>query len=969
MNPHLGWIVRFCGLGLACLLNLNPTWAFDARPPITPADYAKWETLSSQAVSPDGKWLAYGITKGDGTRELRLRALDAGDAKVEVIPFGEIPSFSSDSLYVATTVGSADDEPQGRGGPTPGARPAASRARKLTLIHLPTRKSLTIDNVARFAFARDGAYLAMHRPAPTRTEAPAAPASPSGDDKPAPGSDLLVRDLAKGVDLPFGNVASFAWQDQDGSHLLAMVLHPDGNTGRSVQLYDPATGTLRVLDSGAEPYSGLTWRKDADDLAVLRNKSVPDREGATQVILSWRHVADPKTALIALDPTTVPKFPADTRIVASRIPAWASTGETLFVGTKTWPKKAVASKPAAKASGPGTAEKAEGKAEGKTEVAEVEVWHWKDVKIIPEQKLQAERERRKSTLAAWWPGDGAFVTLGHDWAEEVTPLKGGKHAVGVDETPHDPSRMFGRPYVDVFVIDTKTGERKPVAMKLAHLVGASPEGKYILGFRDDHYFAHEVATGKVIDLTRAIQTSFANKQDDHPTPERAPYALGGWTKGDASVLLHDRYDVWEVTLDGVRASRLTRGFEEEAEHRLVKLDGSAGGFAGRMGGSLADPGEGIDPAKPMYCVVSGEWTKKQGIAVLNRAGENVRVDRPIWLDKSVGRLLKAKSADVLAYMVQGFDDSPDLFVAGPDLKEGRQVTETNPFQKDHAWGRAELVEFSNSQGERLQGSLYYPAGYEPGKTYPMVVYIYEKLSRGLHTYAIPSERSPYNPAVFTSKGYFFFSPDIVFRPRDPGISAVDAVEAGVKRVLESGKVDRKRIGVMGHSWGGYETTYLSTRSDLFAAAVAGAPLTDLVSMYGSVYWNNGMPETGHYETGQERMQVPLWEDLEAYRRNSPITFVPEMKTPLLMAFGDKDGAVDWHQGLEMYNLARRAGKPFVLLVYPGENHSLARKPNQIDYHKRIFEWFDHHLKGEPAPAWITRGVEHLEAEKSRSAEK
>jgi dipeptidyl aminopeptidase/acylaminoacyl peptidase len=275
------------------------------------------------------------------------------------------------------------------------------------------------------------------------------------------------------------------------------------------------------------------------------------------------------------------------------------------------------------------------------------------------------------------------------------------------------------------------------------------------------------------------------------------------------------------------------------------------------------------------------------------------------------------------------------------------------------------VEYANSKGERLQGILYYPASFVPGKTYPMVVYMYEKLSRNLHVYSVPTNRSPYNAAVFTARGYFFLNPDISFRARDPGLSALDAVESAVKRVIAKGHVDPKRVGVMGHSWGGYESTFLATRSDLFAAAVAGAPLTDLLSMYGSVYWNSGQPETGHYETGQERMQVPFWEDSDAYFRNSPVLSIPRMKTPLLVAFGDKDGAVDWHQGIEMYNLARRAGKQFVLLVYPGENHGLAKKPNQIDYQRRALEWFGHYLHGETAPDWITRGVPHLEAEKAR----
>jgi dipeptidyl aminopeptidase/acylaminoacyl peptidase len=372
----------------------------------------------------------------------------------------------------------------------------------------------------------------------------------------------------------------------------------------------------------------------------------------------------------------------------------------------------------------------------------------------------------------------------------------------------------------------------------------------------------------------------------------------------------------------------------------------------------------VDTSKPLYLTLHGEWNKKQGLARLDLGGEP-RVDRAVWLDKSVGRLIKARSADVLAYVVAAFDDPPDYFAVGADLKRPRQVTETNPFHGDYSWGRAELVEYANGRGERLQGVLYSPAGFEEGKTYPMVVYMYEKLSRNLHNYAVPSDRSPYNPSVFTARGYFFLCPDITFRPRDPGLSALDAVESAVRRVLESGRIDPKRVGLVGHSWGGYEAAFLATQSSLFAAAVAGAPLTDLLSMYGSVYWNSGQPETGHFETGQERMQVQFWDDPDAYLRNSPVLSIPRMTTPLLVAFGDKDGSVDWHQGIEMYNLARRAGKQFVLLVYPGENHSLAKKPNQIDYQRRILEWFGHYLQGETAPDWITRGVRHLDAEKAK----
>jgi len=241
--------------------------------------------------------------------------------------------------------------------------------------------------------------------------------------------------------------------------------------------------------------------------------------------------------------------------------------------------------------------------------------------------------------------------------------------------------------------------------------------------------------------------------------------------------------------------------------------------------------------------------------------------------------------------------------------------------------------------------------------------MYERLSDGLHSYVAPSERAPYNASVFTSRGYFFFQPDIVFRPREPGLSVIECVLPGVKAVVAKGQVDAAKVGVVGHSWGGFDASFLATHTDVFAAAIAGAPITNLVSNYGNFHWSNGIAETDHIETGQQRMEVPIYEDLQAYIRNSAVYGVGTMKTPLLISVGDQDGTVFWHQGLELYNIARRAGKNVVLVAYAGEDHGLRKKPNQVDYHHRIQQWFDHYLKGEPAAAWITDGHSVLDRER------
>jgi dipeptidyl aminopeptidase/acylaminoacyl peptidase len=244
----------------------------------------------------------------------------------------------------------------------------------------------------------------------------------------------------------------------------------------------------------------------------------------------------------------------------------------------------------------------------------------------------------------------------------------------------------------------------------------------------------------------------------------------------------------------------------------------------------------------------------------------------------------------------------------------------------------------------------------------MIVYMYERLSDGVHRYVPPSERDAYNTSVFTSTGYAVLQPDIVFRPRDPGVSVVECVGPAVRKAIAMGVADPARVGTVGHSWGGFDSAYLATHSDLFAASVAGAPITNLVSNYGSHHFSSGIAETDHIETGQQRMEVPIYEDLQAYIRNSAVFNIQNMKTPLMIMFGENDGTVFWHQGVEVYNIARRAKKDMVLLVYAGEDHGLRKKANQIDYQRRILQWFGHYLKSEPAAPWITSGVSFLERE-------
>ena len=270
-----------------------------------------------------------------------------------------------------------------------------------------------------------------------------------------------------------------------------------------------------------------------------------------------------------------------------------------------------------------------------------------------------------------------------------------------------------------------------------------------------------------------------------------------------------------------------------------------------------------------------------------------------------------------------------------------------------------LINYTSAKGDKLQGALYLPANYEPGKKYPLLVTIYEKRSNLANSYVTPNETSTPNRSIYTSRGYAVFDPDIVYRVNDPGMSAVWCVIPAVKAAIATGMIDSANVGLWGHSWGGYQTAFLVTQTNIFKSAIAGAPLTDMVSMYGSIYWNTGGADQAIFESSQGRFKGNYADNYDAYIRNSPNFHAKNVKTPLIILANDKDGAVDFNQGITYFNTLRQMNKDVILLEYVGENHGLARPVNMKDYAMRQKDWFDHYLKGAPAPEWMTNGIPRI----------
>ena len=257
----------------------------------------------------------------------------------------------------------------------------------------------------------------------------------------------------------------------------------------------------------------------------------------------------------------------------------------------------------------------------------------------------------------------------------------------------------------------------------------------------------------------------------------------------------------------------------------------------------------------------------------------------------------------------------------------------------------ELIHYKSPKGINLEGILYYPDDYQSGKKYPMIVRIYEKQSKNFHHYHNPSQYNAdgFNPRNYTSQGYLVLYPDITYTMGNPGISATECVISAVDAVLKKEVVEKENIGLIGQSFGGYETAFIISQTDIFAAAVAGCPATDLTSFYFNMGWNQGKPDMWRFEDQQWRFGFSYYEDPQAYMRNSPLHQAEGINTPILLWSGRKDVQVAHEQTMEFYLALKRLNKETTLLIYPEEAHGNMNPVNQNDLSIRIHNWFEEHL--------------------------
>jgi len=917
-------------LGAAATATISsPVAAQAAKPRVPASEYGKWESVTAGDLSPDGKWVAYELRRVNGANELRYRQVSGGQE--QSVRMATVPQFTRDSRWLVYTInpdtGAAAGGGRGGRGGAAGGNAAAAR-NKIGIVDLRGGTPVAFDDIQSFALAKSGAHVALRR-----YRAPSA----SGAAPASRGADLVVRDLERGTQVTFGNVADFAWSD-DGA-LLAMTVDVEGRTGNGVQVLDATTGTLRSLDAGDHGYSGLAWRAKTSDLALFRSRTDTTFADTSQVVLAWKNVASATPQRRMYDFSADTRFTTGMRVASYRALQWTGDGSTLLFGVAPREQKL----PPAGRGGAGAATP-----------ARVQVWHWKDVRQFHQQEVNAVQDRQRTLPVSWHLASDGITRLSDDYYETLQFADQRSAALASDQSAYFKEMLSGRSYRDVVRVDAATGKREVIATKTISTSVISPSGQYVLYGQKGQWWSYDAATGKRANLTEKTKASFVDLEDDHPTPERSLYGLAGWAPSENAVFVYDKFDLWKLTIDGSGAERLTRGREEATVYRYVSLDPDRAGGGGRGGFGGGGGANVIDLSNSVMLSTTGDLTKKSGYAKLTGG----TVERLVWRDKAIGSLQKARDAEQYLYLEQSYTDSPDYFVAASDaLNSAQAVSKTNPFQDDYGWGKQVLMDYKNKRGDKLQMMLTYPANYQPGKKYPMLVYYYESLSQGFHNYIGPSDRTVYNTQVFSQEGYFVLRPDILFQKRNPGWSGLDCVTAAVKTAVAAvADIEAKKVGAMGHSWGGYQSAFYAVHApETFATAIAGAPLTNLVSFYGYTSGNSGQAEAQHFETGQERMDVSLWEDRQAFIRNSAVFAVDSLRIPLLLEEGDADGNVNPFQSQELYNFGRRLGKEVVYLVYEGENHNVARAESQRDYQKRQIEWFAHYLKGEPAADWIVNG--------------
>ncbi len=879
---------------------------------------------------------APGAPAGDEASRDRgdLGIMDLSTGKVEIIP--KVKGFALPEEFAVLVYHLDKPEPpkdDASADSRPGADSRRAESRPEEGASAESRGPESRPEGGRFAGGRRGGRRGPGAPGgagPGTASAPTSRPESRPEDpmekKRQDGSVLVIRDLATGVERKFEDVvnygltrkATWLWWNTSAKK-------PDAKKTYGLFAVKLTGGDVRTLVDGFADFGNMTSDREGSVLAFTSNKNDFAAEKPRSDIWIWNCDDRPAERIVHPETPGMPK----TKVPGGGL-GFCRDGSVLAFSVQDLPE------PDATPILP-------------DEKVVLDIWHWNDGQL---QTAQAKRTGRRNSnwTAVWHRAERRLQVLGDATVESVRFLtRDGSRGLATDDTPYEKLSTWDTRYSDVYVVNTLDGSRTKVLEKLRGTVSNSPEGRYLVWFGTDyHWWSLDVATLQKRDLTGSLPVAFQQTDDDHPAADPA-WGIAGWTEHDAEIVLNDQFDLWRVSPATGTSACVTDGYGR-AETTRLRLE-------------ILDREQEHLPTELLLSAVNTE-TMAEGYFT-DSLTEPRKPLRLVNVDKNFGGLTKPKKTDRLFFTLSTFADFPDLWTAQHDFTGMKKLSAANPQQANYRWGKAELVRWINGDGKTLKGVLVKPDGFDPAKKYPMMVYFYERMSQSLHEYVAPSPGTSPIASYYVSNGYLWFMPDIVYEVGYPGESCVKCVVSGVESLIAKGFVDEKAIGAAGHSWGGYQTAFLVTRTNIFAAVESGAPVSNMISAYGGIRYETGISRQFQYEKDQSRIGGTPWQYPMRYWENSPIFFADKVKTPVLILHNDADGAVPWTNGIEYFTALRRLEKEAYLFNYSGEGHGLSKVPNKKDWTRRMSEYFGYHLKHEAMPAWMANGVPYAERDKEK----
>lgn len=937
-----------------CSLALTPIRSLQAAPAVTPrvltyADCASFRSILSPQLSRDGRWLARVEMPQEGDGEMIVLQVDTGRtwrAPVGATPPPPFPqptsptekrpkpqrasvTFTGDSAFLVThALPSQADQVAAREKPS-----KIKPGRNLLITTLATGATETVTRVKSVQVSTTSgcvvAYLVEVAPPDEKAT------DPTGDT-------LYVRDLATGRDRRIKHVTEYSLT-RDGRTLVYTTATKSGRTAK-LMAFDPTQrSATETIYSGPDVVSKLTWDRPQSQLAFLaarKSAGKSDKAPPRRSVYVWKRAT--AAARRVVDASTV-GVPAGMIVSDKTTLVFTDDGKKLTVGV---------APPSKDYTAPADPE----------DRVDADLWSWNDDRIQPRQAVCADEERNRPYQGLVDLTSRQYSQLGTAEMPDVIISDNGSHVLAIDYRPYYRLRDYDATYGDVYVLDPATGRRRKVISKLRGGTGdegelslqLSPDGRRAAYYEDKQWHVVDLETGQRHTVTANLPYPVYNELHDQPEPPPAA-GFGGWTEDSRSLLVYDRYDLWQVFPDGQPARNLTLGYGRAHDIVLRRQDVSPR--------EPDDPRHGVDLSGALLVHGENEHTRATGF--LRFAPGQAEPQKLLWGDCAYTYVGRALAADRLLLTISRFNQFPDVWLTDGNLDQPHRLTDGQAQVDAFKWGRAELIDYKNSAGVPLQACVYLPPDFDPHKQYPLIVYTYERLSQIINRFFAPTPGSNISFPIYVSNGYLVMLADLTYQVGHPGASALDCINSALDAIEARGFVDPKAIGYQGSSWGGYTAAYLLTHSDRFAAIEGGALVSNMTSAYGGIRLYSGQPRLFQYEQSQSRIGRSLADALDLYLENSPLFQVKNARTPLLMLHNDRDGAVPFEQSVEFYLSLRRYDKPVWLFNYHNDGHGVSRLANRKDFSRRMWQFYDHFLRGAPAPDWLVHGIPYLERDQEK----